>query len=105
MSIKKRFGDRKDGKKISMDGMHYILADFKPDRCDADVYINQTFDVTNLIKFVEKKKKDNPDIHITYFHAFSMAIAKLLYNKPLMNRFVANRTYYQRDKVKLPAGR
>ena len=65
-----------------MDGMHYILADFKPDRCDADVYINQTFDVTNLIKFVEKKKKDNPDIHITYFHAFSMAIAKLLYNKP-----------------------
>lgn len=101
MSSKKYFGDRKDGKKINMDGMHYILADFKPNRCDADVYINQTFDVTNLIKFVEKKKKENPNIHITYFHAFSMAIAKLLYNKPLMNRFVANRTYYQRDKVKL----
>ncbi len=101
MSAKKRLCDRRDGQRISMDGMHYILADFKPDRCDADVYINQKFDVTNLIKFVEKKKKENPDIHITYFHAFSMAIAKLLYNKPLMNRFVANRKYYQRNNVKL----
>ena len=62
MNNKKCFRDRKDGKRIDMDGMHYILADFKPDRCDADVYINQTFDVTNLIKFVEKKKKDNPDL-------------------------------------------
>lgn len=102
MSKERSWGDRKDGKKLkNIDGMHYILADFKPDRCDADVYINQTFDVTNLIKFVEEKKLANPDIHITYFHAFSMAIAKLLYNKPMMNRFVANRTYYQRDKVKL----
>ena len=101
MSAKKRLCDRRDGQRISMDGMHYILADFKPDRCDADVYINQKFDVTNLINFVEKKKKENPDIHITYFHAFSMAIAKLLYNKPLMNRFVANRKYYQRNNVKL----
>ena len=101
MKAKKRLCDRRDGQRISMDGMHYILADFKPDRCDADVYINQKFDVTNLIKFVEKKKKENPDIHITYFHAFSMAIAKLLYNKPLMNRFVANRKYYQRNNVKL----
>lgn len=101
MSTKKRLCDRRDGQRISMDGMHYILADFKPDRCDADVYINQKFDVTNLINFVEKKKKENPDIHITYFHAFSMAIAKLLYNKPLMNRFVANRKYYQRNNVKL----
>lgn len=102
MSNYKKIGDRKDATKIrNLDGMHYILADLKPDRCDADVYINQKFDVTNLIKYVEKKKKENPDMKITYFHAFSTAIAKLLYNRPYMNRFVANRNYYQRDKVKL----
>lgn len=101
MNSKIKFGDRFDGKLIKMDGMHHILADFKPDRCDADVFINKKFDVTNLVKYMEKKKKENPDVHITYFHAFSMGIAKLLYNRPYMNRFVANRKYYQRDEVKL----
>ncbi len=100
--MKRKIGDRRDAKKIrNLDGMHYILADLKPDRCDADVYINQTFDVTKLVKYLDKKKKEHPDLHITFFHAFSQAIAKLIYNKPLMNRFVANRTYYERNEVKL----
>ena len=47
--MKRRFGDRKDGKKIrDIDGFHKIMIDIKSERCDADVYINQKFDVTNL---------------------------------------------------------
>lgn len=98
--MKKRIGDRRDGKKIrNLDGMHYIMADLKPNRCDADVYINQKIDVTNLIKYIEKKKKENPENKITYFHAFSMAISKLFYNYPYLNRFVCNRTFYERNEV------
>lgn len=97
-----KFLERKDAEKITnLDGMHYILNDLKPDRCDSDVYINQKIDVTNLVKYVNKLKKEHPDMNITYFHAFSMALAKVLYNRPYLNRFVANRDIYQRKEVKL----
>ena len=94
-----KFLERKDAEKLTnLSGMNYILNDLKPDRCDSDVYINQKLDVTNLVKYVNKLKKENPDMHITYFHAFSMALAKLLYNRPYLNRFVANRNFYQRKE-------
>ena len=97
-----KFLERKDAKKLTnLSGMNYILNDIKPDRCDSDFYINQKLDVTNLVKYVNKLKKENPDMHITYFHAFSMALAKVLYNRPYLNRFIANRNIYQRNEVKL----
>jgi pyruvate/2-oxoglutarate dehydrogenase complex dihydrolipoamide acyltransferase (E2) component len=102
MKTKKRFGDRKDARKLrGPSGMHNIMLDLKPNRCDSDVYINQKMDVTNLIKYMDKIKKNNPDKHITYFHAFVTAIGKLFYNRPYLNRFVANRTFYVHDDVKI----
>lgn len=96
----KRIGDRKDAKKVrNLDGLHNVLIDIKPERCDSDVYMNKEIDVTKLIKYVEKYKKEHPDDKITYFHAFAMAFAKTIYNKPLLNRFVANRTFYDRNDV------
>lgn len=96
----KRLGDRKDAKKVrNIDGLHNVMIDIKPERCDSDVYMNKEIDVTKLIKYVEKYKKEHPDNKITYFHAFAMAFAKTIYNKPLLNRFVANRTFYDRNDV------
>lgn len=98
--MKRRFGDRKDGKKIrDIDGFHKIMIDIKSERCDADVYINQKFDVSNLVKYIEEKKKEDPMNKITFFHAFLTAFAKTIYNRPLMNRFIANRTFYDRNEV------
>ena len=45
--MKKKFGDRRDGKRVKVDGLHQLCIDLKPRRCDADVYINQSIDVTN----------------------------------------------------------
>ena len=100
--MKRRFGDRKDGKKIrDIDVFHKIMIDIKSERCDADVYINQKFDVTNLVEYIEQKKKEDPENKITFFHAFMTAFAKAVYNRPLMNRFIANRTFYDRNDVVL----
>ena len=97
--MSRRFGDRADGKKVrNIDGLHNILIDLKPRRCDSDVYINQKVDVSKLVKFVEKHKNDGEN-KLTYFHAFSMAFAKVFYEKPLLNRFICNRTTYVRDDV------
>lgn len=91
---------RKDAKKVKdIDGLHNILIDLKPRRCDSDVYINQKIDMTNLVKYIEKKKKENSDMRITYFHAMAMAFAKLFYNYKLLNRFICDRTTYERNDV------
>ena len=94
--------DRRDGIRVkNLDGVHSLFPHIKPLRCDSDVYINQTFDVTSLVKYLEKIKQKDKDSKLTYFHLFSTAIAKLIYNRPLLNRFVMNKSYYDRNEVKL----
>lgn len=89
---------RKDARRIKdIDGLSQILLDLKPDRCDSDVFIKQKMDVTELVKYIEKKKKKGEDI--TYFHAFVTAIATTLYNRPKLNRFIANRHIYEHNDV------
>jgi len=94
--------DRRDGKLVkNLDGMHVLMPYLKPTRCDSDVYINYKLDVTELIKYVEKKKKENPNEKLTYFHVFVTAIGKVIYNRPLLNRFVVNKRYYDRNNVSI----
>lgn len=97
--MKKR-GDRKDATLVrDNDPMHKIMPHLMPLRADSDVYINQKMDVTELVKYYEEKK--NTDKDLTYFHLFVTMIAKVLYNRPYLNRFVINKRMYQRNKVSI----
>lgn len=93
---KKKWGDRRDAKKIKMPAMMRLLT-YITDRQDADVYINRKIDVTELVKYMQKKKKENSNL--TYFHAFSIAIAKIIYNRPKLNRYIINHKCYERNDV------
>ena len=93
---KKKWGDRRDGKKIEVPAMAKLMTYLK-NREEAYVYINRKFDVTDLVAYMKKKKEKNPDL--TYFHAFSMAIAKTIYNRPRLNTFIMNHKFYQRNDV------
>ena len=96
MKNKKKFRDRRDAKRIKMPAMMRLLT-YISERQDSDVYINRKVDVTNLVKYIQKvKEKDNT---ITYFHAFSMAFAKVIYNRPKLNRYIINHNCYQRNDV------
>lgn len=94
----KKFGDRKDGTRVrNMNGANYIMYHLKKRRCESEVYINYAMDVTNLVKYMEKINKNKK--HITYFHVFATAIAKLIYNRPYLNRFIVNGHFYDRNEV------
>lgn len=97
--MKKKFSDRRDGVRVKTAGFSRLWYYMKPRRSDNEVHICREIDVTNLVKYMKKKKKDNG--RITYFHLFSTAIAKVIYNKPLLNRFVINGNYYDRNEVTL----
>ena len=88
---------RINSKRIKVGGMSQLLIDLKPRRCDADVFINTPIDVTNLVNYIDKRKKDGDKV--TYFHAFLLAIAKTIYNRPKLNRFVKNRHVYEHTNV------
>ena len=90
--------DRRDAKRVKdITGMGQILIDLKPKRCDSDVFINQKVDVTKLVEYVEKKKKEGHEI--SYFHAFVTAIGKTMYNRPKLNRFIMNRHVYEHNDI------
>jgi len=94
----KKFGDRKDGRRVrDLTGMAQISIDLKPNRCDSDVYINQKMDLTELVKYVNRKKSE--DMDLTYFPTFVMAIGKTFYNRPRLNYFVANRHVFEHNDV------
>ncbi len=91
--------NRRDAKRLKVDGMHNLMWHIKSKRCDSDVYINFKVDMTNLIDYINKKKKT--DDKITYFHAFATAIAKVVGNQSHLNRFLLNSHYYERNDISL----
>ena len=94
--------NRRDGKFVKItDDNHILMPYLKPKRSEAEVYIDYKLDVTEMLKYIDKKKKENPDINLTYFHVFVTAISKLVYNRPLLNRFVVNKQYYDRNEVSI----
>lgn len=87
----------KDKRIKNLKGMEQLILDIKPDRCVSDVYINQKMDLTNLVKYIEDKKKNGENV--TYFHAFLAAIGKVFYNRPKLNRYVRNRHVFEHYNV------
>lgn len=92
--------DRRDGYKVKdIHGVQNILIDFKPNRCDSAVYMNRKIDMTNFVKFMKAKKKEIEGL--TYYHGIVDVMAKTIYSRPYMNRFIAGRTMYMHKDVSL----
>lgn len=95
----RKFGDRKDARRVKLPALMQCCIDLKPERCHNEVYINEKMDVTNLVKYIEDKKAQG--IHYTYFQAFMTAIGKVIYNRPKLNYFITNRHLYEHNEVSL----
>ena len=90
-------GSRNAKRVKNLHGMEQIALDIKPRRSDSFVYSQVDLDMTNLVKYIEKKKKAGEKI--TIFHAFVTAIGKVLYNREKLNNFVQNRHVFKHNDV------
>lgn len=98
----KKRGDRKDGRWIrDIDGFHFIMPYLMPNRCDSEVYIEELIDVTEMVKYIEAHNSVNKEFRLTPFHVITAAVGKIIYHRPYLNRFVAGRRLYQRNKITL----
>ena len=101
-TYKRRLGDRRDGRLVrDLPGLNTIMMHIMPNRTDSEVYLNDKIDVTELLKYLEKKNAQHPDYKTTVFHCFIMAIGRMVRERPKMNRFVQGRRMYERNEISL----
>ena len=97
---KRTWGNRFDGMLIKeLDSLHVITPAIYPNRCDNEAFFRETFDITELRAFVDKKNESGNPVRCTVFQALVVCMAKLFYIRPKMNRFIVNRLMYQRNEV------
>lgn len=97
---KRRFGDRKDGTLIrDLDGMHFITPLIYPNRCDNEAYISERIDLGPINAFLAQKNAQPSDFPYTLFHVILAALVKTVTLRPKLNRFIANKNFYQRREI------
>ena len=99
---KRRFGDRRDARWVrDVPGLTTVMMHIMPQRTDAEVYLNDKIDVTELLRYIEQKNAGHPDYKTTVFHCFIVAVARMIRERPKMNRFIQGRRMYERNEISL----
>ena len=101
--MKRRFGDRKDGTKVrDINVITKVMGYLMNNRCDAEVYLKETIDITNLLVYLDNKNKNlTKDERYNLFHSVVTGIARTIYERPLLNRFVSGYNHYDRNEISL----
>ncbi|MBQ2898073.1 MAG: 2-oxo acid dehydrogenase subunit E2 [Clostridia bacterium] len=97
----KKWGDRYDAKRVrDIDGLHFYMAYLMPKRTDAEVYINEKLDITELLKYIEEKNASGIR-KVTMFHCMIAAVARTIKMRPLLNRYISGKHYYDRNEISM----
>ncbi|MCD7859410.1 MAG: hypothetical protein LUH51_04465 [Firmicutes bacterium] len=99
---KRKWGDRWDGRWVrEAPGLQTIMAHLLPNRTDCEVYLNQDMDVTELMRYLEQKNASHPEYKTTIFHCVLLILARMVRERPLMNRFVRGGRIYERYEISM----
>jgi hypothetical protein len=99
---KRKRGDRRDGFWVKdVPGLNTVMMHLYPNRTDCEVYLNDKLDVTEVLKFLEKKNASHPEYKTTIFHAMIIAVARMVKERNKMNRFIQGRRIYERYDVSM----
>ncbi len=103
---KRRWGDRRDARRVKETrGLQGLMPHLIPKRTDAEVFLSDRFDVTELLQFIEQKNAENAanglDYRITVFHCVVAAVTKMIMERPVLNRFIQGRQLYERHEISM----
>jgi len=100
--VKRKWGDRPGARYVKdVSGLTTIIFHLMPKRTESEVYLADKIDATELMKFIEKKNAEHENYKTTVFHCFVLAVARMLRERPNMNRYVQGRRMYERDSISL----
>jgi len=99
---KKKWGDRIDARWIKdITGLQKAMIHLFPKRTDCEVFLDDTLDITELVKYLDKKNAEHPEFKTTVFHSVVFAVAKMVYERPAMNRFISGYRMYEKNDITL----
>jgi len=94
--------DRPDGTRVTeLPRLRRIMPFIMPRRADAVVYFEQRFDLTQTLDYIDRWNADPDRPRLTLFHVLLTASARMLHDRPRVNRFIAGRRVWQRKTVDL----
>ena len=97
---KRRCGDRRDGHWVKdVPGLNVIMSCLYPNRCDCEVCLRKELDITEVMKYIDEKNKDNPDSKLKFFHCIIAMMVRIINQRPYLNRFVRSGRIYERDFI------
>ena len=98
---KRKWGDRRDGRWVKAPGLQTVMAYLMPKRTDCEVYLNDKLDATELLQYLEQKNAQHPEFKTTVFHCMIMGMARMVKERPKMNRFIQGYRMYERDDISI----
>ena len=96
---KRRWGDRRDGRRVKAPGLQTVMGYLLPKRTDCEVYLNDKIDATELMAYLEKRNAEHPEYKTTLFHAAVTGMARMIKERPKMNRFIQSYVMYERYEI------
>lgn len=100
-TTKRKWGDRRDGRWVKAPGLQTVMAYLMPKRTDCEVYLNDKLDATELLQYLEQKNALHPEFKTTVFHCMIMSMARMVKERPKMNRFIQGYRMYERDEISI----
>lgn len=101
MSKKRRFGDRKDGRRVrTMSPMSYVIPYIMRTRNDAQNQIADTIDITEADKFLREMRAKGYN-SISVLHVFIAAYIRAISMRPGINRFCSGQKIYHRNTIEI----
>lgn len=103
---KRKLGDRRDGFRVKESrGLQGIMPHLLDKRTDAEVFLSDKFDVTELLEYINKKNEEiakaGGDYKITLFHCIVAGVTKMIMERPMLNRFIQGRRVYERYDISM----
>ena len=98
---RRKRGDRRDGRWVKAPGLQTVMGYLLPKRTDCEVYLSDTLDATDLMAYLAEKNAQHPDYKTTVFHCAVTGMARMVKERPLMNRFIQGYRIYERDEISI----
>ena len=98
---RRRFGDRVEGYKLrTLQPMNRLTAYIMPMRCDACNTFAESFDLEKAEPYCRKKVKEGY-VSFSMLHIFLAAYARLISQRPAVNRFISGQKVYHRHDIEI----
>lgn len=70
-------------------------------RCDSLVYHSFNIDVSKAVEYIRKYNSQKPERRMKFFYVFCAALMRTFVLRPELNRFIANKRYWQRNDLSM----